>query len=100
MNSLTCKACVVWILALGCFRLDAAEVPKPVFYLPLDGSTMAAIASGSPEPQHSVRADVILTLVDLTSHKFSPGKVGQCCDLDAAGLVYQCTGNFRADEGA
>ncbi len=88
------------VLAVLCPRLGAAELPKPIFYLPLDGTTTAAIAGGSPQAKRIARPDAILTLVDLASRRFSPGKAGQCCDLAVAGLTYPCAGNFRADEGA
>lgn len=76
-----------------------AELPKPIFYLPLEGSTSAALAGGRRAPRGAGQGDTILTLVDLQRPRFGPGKVGQGYDVQDSPLVFQATGNFRADEG-
>ena len=76
--------------------------PKPTFYLPLDGTPVAALCGGSSRPQNAVHADVILTLAESrrsSAKTFPPGKVGRCYDGGDCPLAYPCRGNFRADEG-
>ena len=85
------------LLAIG--RATGQELPKPTFYLPLDGSTVAAIAGGSSTPQFGGQPDSILTLVDRTQQRFAPGKVGQCHDMGSMPLIFRCDGNFHPDEG-
>lgn len=77
----------------------AAELPRPVFYLPLDGSTTAALAGGSPYCQASTQRETLLMLADLQRQPFRAGKVGQGYDVEDASLVFRCDGNFRAEEG-
>jgi len=62
---------LVVLLASLC-AASAQDIPKPLFYLPLDGSTSAAIAGGSPRPQFGSQPDSILTLVELQRERFSP----------------------------
>ena len=76
-----------------------AQIPEPVLYLPLDGTTTAAIAGGVATPRLAGHEDPILTLVDLAAQHFRPGRVGQCYDADESPLVFRCAGNFRPDEG-
>ncbi len=89
-------------LLLGLAVMSArAEVPRPVFYLPLDGGTTAALAGGSATPvrQQSRQNDPILELLDLRKVRTVPGRVGPAHDIGDQPLVYECAGNFRADEG-
>ena len=97
MAGLLCGGLLVAVFGAS---FGGAEVPNPMFYLPLDGSTTAAVAGGIPSPRFAGERDVILTLVRLQENRFAPGKVGQCYDVGDAPLVFQCAGNFRADEGA
>lgn len=76
-----------------------AEIPRPTLYLPLDGHTAAALAGGSPYPQVAGEEDTILTLVGARKSRFSPGVVGQACDIGDSPLVFGAAGNFRPDEG-
>ena len=89
-------------LALGAVLSVAwgGELPKPIFYLPLDGTSTAAIAGGGRHPRHTSESDAILTLVELGRPQFAPGRVGQCSEARQAPLVFPCRGNFRPDEGA
>jgi len=88
------------LLALVFLSAAAEELPKPIFYLPLDGTAAAAIAGGGRHPQDAVHAEPILALVEWRRTRFSPGRVGQCYDAGDSPLVFACAGNFRADEGA
>lgn len=85
---------VVW----GRTAVEGA-VPDPIFYLPLDGSTRAAIAGGSDRARTRSAADPILTLLARERECFSPGKVGQCYDVGDTPLIFRAKGNFRPDEG-
>ena len=76
-----------------------AELPLPILYLPLDGTTTAAIAGGDPFPRQLIARETILTLADLEHRPFLPGKVGRCYEAERTPLVYQCAGNFDAAEG-
>jgi beta-galactosidase len=87
-------------VAMLCATACRAELARPILYLPLDGSTTAALAGGNPVPRLAGEADTILTLVNIERKRFAPGKVGECYDVDEAPLVFNCAGNFRADEGA
>ena len=78
----------------------AGELPKPIFYLPLDGTTAAAIAGGEPHPRHAVATDVLLAIVGARRKAFLPGRVGLCYEVGDRPLEFQCRGNFRPDEGA
>jgi len=77
----------------------AADLPEPIFYLPLDGSTAAAIARGEPRPRPTTHGDLILTLLAEERSRFGAGKVGQCYEVEDAALVFEAEGNFRPDEG-
>ena len=79
--------------------LRAVELPKPIFYLPLDGSTRAAIAGGASRPQMAEQADMLLAVLAANQPRFKPGKVGQGCEVENAPLVFRSKGNFRPDEG-
>ena len=81
-------------------HLLGEELPKPVFYLPLDGSTTAAIAGGGRRPRLVGQEDVILMLAAMAKKDFGPGKVGLCYKVGDSPLVFRCAGNFRPDEGA
>ncbi|MEI6502532.1 MAG: LamG domain-containing protein, partial [Armatimonadota bacterium] len=89
------------IVAMICPIGASAAVPPPVFYLPLDGSTVAAVSGGSGEPIRRITgdADTILEQLARQRTQFVPGRVGQCLDLGDQPLVYECAGNFRSDEG-
>jgi len=86
----------VWLLQAATWP---AELPKPIFYLPLDGSTSATLAGGPRAPRIAGQADTILALIDLQRSSFGPGKVGRGYDVQDSPLVFPCAGNFRADEG-
>ena len=93
---------VAALLALGLPLASCwAAPPQPSFYLPFEGSTSAALAGGSRAPVPNVTAptDTILQLLSLQQPRFLPGKVGRCYDIGDQPLVYECAGNFRADEG-
>lgn len=78
-----------------------AAIPRPTFYLPLDGTDIAAVAGGSRLPVRNVtgQTDTILELLSRRGARFAAGKVGQCVVIGDRPLVYECAGNFRADEG-
>lgn len=79
----------------------SAEVPRPVFYLPLDGSTVASIAVGSAEPirRDKGNTDTILELLSHERERFTAGRVGLAIDIRDEPLVFEAAGNFRGDEG-
>ncbi len=77
----------------------AAEIPRPIFYLPLDGSTRAAIAGGARRPQLVEQGDMILAALAAEQPQFKPGKVGLGYEVEDAALVFRAKGNFRPDEG-
>ena len=77
----------------------AADIPQPMFYLPLEGRTTAALAGGSPYARCAAHRDAIFTLVESQRSKFTPGKIGLCYDVGDAPLAFPCDGNFRPDEG-
>jgi beta-galactosidase len=90
------------ILALVCsLKSSQAAPPQPTFYLPLDNSTVAALAGGARQPVRKVvgQTDTILELLSLRRPRFVAGKVGPGYDIGDQPLVYECAGNFRADEG-
>ena len=90
---------VALVAALGA-AAGAADLQKPIFYLPLDGTTVAAIAGGEAHPRHAVATDVLLAIVDARRKVFLPGRVGLCYEVGDRPLEFQCAGNFRPDEGA
>jgi beta-galactosidase len=77
-----------------------AAVPQPAFYLPLDGSTRAAVAAGSPSAAFTTEPDVLFTLINMERKPFVPGRVGTAYEVGNSPLVYRCAGNFRPDEGS
>ncbi|MDH7570217.1 MAG: hypothetical protein QHJ73_11605, partial [Armatimonadota bacterium] len=77
-----------------------ASLPRPAFYLPLDGTTKAAIASGAPARRTEAHADPILTLVAAGERRFFPGRVGESYRVGDSPLAFAAAGNFRADEGS
>lgn len=90
-------SCLLLTVALA---VAAADVPDPSFYLPLDGDAEARIAVGSPTPQTRGAADDILAYLSLHRSLYAPGKVGMAYDAADTPLVYQCAGNFHAEEGS
>jgi hypothetical protein len=68
--------------------------------VPLDGSTVAAIAHGNPFPRNVVPPESIFAVVDQNPRKFWPGRVGQCYDPDSLPLVFSSKGNLSPCEGA
>ena len=89
-----------WALALGmALEPCVAQPPEPIFYLSFDGTTRAAPAGGQALPRPVGAEDTILTLLSLEISAFRPGKVGQGYRIVDTPLVYECEGNFRADEG-
>lgn len=68
----------------------AVEIPQPIFYLPLEGSTTAALAAGSPVASFAAQRDPILSLVESRRNKFTPGQVGLCYDVNDAPLAFAC----------
>jgi beta-galactosidase len=90
---------VLCTILLGTANALGAELPRPMFYLPLEGSTTAAVAGGSPYCQAGTQRETILTLVDLQRRAFREGKVGQGFEVENGPLVSRCDGNFRPDEG-
>ncbi|MCX7049466.1 MAG: hypothetical protein NTX50_28770, partial [Candidatus Sumerlaeota bacterium] len=99
---------VNWINLIGLLTLAITAafpamddaLPKPIFYLPLDGSTEAAVSGGASWESSTAHAEPILTLAEWRRTRFIAGKVGTCCEIADAPLVYRCAGNFRPDEGA
>lgn len=87
---------------LVCLTNALAAPPKPVFYLPFEGTTTAALAGGSPRPVRHVagQTDTILQLLAREHPRFVTGPVGQGYDIGDQPLAYECAGNFRADEGS
>ena len=76
-----------------------AEPATPIFYLPLDGSTTAAVSGGEPTARLAGPGDPLLVVAGVAEPRFSPGRVGQCCEITVSPLVYSARGNFRPDEG-
>ena len=74
------------------------ELPRPIFYLPLDGSTTAAIAGGR-STRETTSLESILTLVETQRPKFYPGLAGRCYDVGDSPLVFSSKGNFSPREG-
>ena len=92
-------ASAAWAMLAG---TCLAGIPQPTFYLPLDGADSAAVAGGSRLPVRNTtsQTDTILELLARRGLRFVPGKVGRCVDIGDRPLVYECAGNFRADEGS
>ena len=86
-------------IASLCAVASAADLLEPIFYLPLDGSTTAAIARGEPRRRATTYGDPILTLLAEQRPRFGPGKVGPCYEVEDRALVFEAKGNFRPDEG-
>jgi hypothetical protein len=76
-------------------------MPRPLFYLPLDGSTVASVAVGSAEPvrRDKGNADTILELLSRERARFVAGRVGLAIDIRDEPLAFEAAGNFRSDEG-
>lgn len=75
-------------------------IPKPIFYLPLDGNTSAIIANGNPLAKRLAGlSDVILNVVSKSKDSFKKGVVGQSYGIRDRALVYSCKGNFNPVEG-
>ncbi len=91
----------LWRLAAGVAVADGVEpLPRPVFYLPFDGTVDAALTGGpTRRPQRSAGPDSILALADRAPDRFTPGVVGRAFRIVDSPLLFSCTGNFRADEG-
>ncbi len=68
-----------------------SPAPKPIFYLPLDGTTDAAICGGAGE---AFQDEMILTLAQQGRKRYLPGKVGLCYQPDDAPLLYGAARNF------
>ena len=94
-----CRICLALGL-LGPLPTAAADLPQPSFYLPLDKSTTAALAGGSPYARHAAPPGAILALVESRRERFSDGVVGQGHDVGDAPLAFSCHGNFRPNEGS
>lgn len=90
---------LVTLILVVVTSLAHAEVPQPAFYLPLDGSTRAVVAAGSPSAAFSTESDVLFTLLNMERKAFVPGRVGSAYEVGNSPLVYRCAGNFRPDEG-
>ena len=80
--------------------VGAEELPKPMFYVPFDGTDNAAIFGGGRTPQLAAALDPILAIAGRKERRFFPGKVGLCYDATKTPRIFRCRGNFRADEGA
>ncbi|MDP7254585.1 MAG: hypothetical protein QGF00_33625, partial [Planctomycetota bacterium] len=60
--------------------VGAEELPKPMFYVPFDGTDNAAISGGGRTPQLAAALDPILAIAGRKERRFFPGKVGLCYD--------------------
>ncbi len=90
---------VLVILALASLVSAAVgdhPLPKPIFYLPLDGTTDAAICGGTGE---ALQDEMILAEAHRGRKRQPVGQVGQCYDADQAALLYGAEKNFHATEG-
>ena len=76
----------------------AAEgpLPKPIFYLPFDDTTDAAICRGGGE---AFQDEIILTEAHRGGQGLPAGQVGQCYDANQTALLYGAAKNFHSAEG-
>jgi len=78
----------------------AADVPPPTFYLPLDTSTRACVASGRVDCLERVAKESLLTLVEQGRQRYFPGQVRQAYDPGGVALHYPSAGVFSPTAGA
>jgi hypothetical protein len=91
---------LITVMLAAAAATDSGELPRPIFYLPLDGSTTAAIAAGNAYARETTSPESILTLVETQRPKFYPGRVGRCYEVGDTPLVFPSKGNLSAREGA
>ncbi len=77
----------------------SAEIPQPVFYLPLDRSLDAAKAGGDRIGQSVSAVDMILTLLARNQSAFLPGKTGAAYNIENSPISFESKGNFNPAEG-
>jgi beta-galactosidase len=86
-------------LVFACLAAAAVgdrPLPKPIFYLPMDGTTDAVICGGTGE---AFQDEIILAAAHQGGKRPPAGQVGQCYDADQAALLYGAAKNFSSTEG-
>ena len=97
MNSRAHCVLAVTVTMLETLALGAA-LPEPSLYLPFDGTSHAALATGRHQPITGESADALLEL-HQSERLFVSGRVGKALDAEDTPLFYAAAGNLRPDEG-